>query len=121
MIATKSWEAGISCQTFYQEDIMENENYNNNGPQGIEIACLILGVVSIISWLFSIGAFIGVGCGIAGLICASKAKAAGIMSGMRTGGFVCSLIGLIGSSLVFIISCLACLGIAALGIAGAGL
>ena len=86
---------------------------------GLEIACLVLGLVSIICWFFSVGAIIGVACGIGGLVCASKAKKSGSTGGMVTAGFICSLIGVIGSAIVFI-ACVACVGcVGCLGLTGA--
>lgn len=70
----------------------------------------MLGIVSIVTWFFSMGALIGLVTGVIGLICASNAKKAGFVGGMRTAGFVCSLIGVIGSTLVFV-ACVACVGI----------
>lgn len=66
--------------------------------------------------VFEMGALIGLITGVIGLICASNAKNAGFVGGMRTAGFVCSLIGVIGSALVFV-ACVACVGV--LGTAGA--
>ncbi len=102
------------------------ENFNNgsNGQpgqpggqaNGTAIACLVLGIISIVCWFFNVGSFIGVLCGIGGLICASAAKKDGDNSGMRTAGFICSLVGVIGSAIIFL-SCVACIG--CLGAAGA--
>ncbi len=107
---------------------MEDNNFNNvpnnqyNGGdepgKGAATASLILGIVSLVCWFFGAGSLIGLGCGIAGLICASSAKNAGNNSGIRTAGFVCSLIGLIGSVIVFV-ACIACLGVIGAGAAGA--
>ncbi len=88
-----------------------------NNHNGLEVACLVLGIISIICWFFNVGAIIGVGCGIGGLICASKAKKCGIDTSLVTAGFICSLVGVIGSAVVFV-SCVACVG--CLGLAGAG-
>ena len=53
--------------------------------------------------------------GIVGLVCAGNAKKAGFMGGLRTAGFVLSLIGLIGGGIAFV-ACVACAG--AIGAAG---
>ncbi len=91
----------------------------NGKNSGLEIACLVLGIISIFCWFFQVGAIAGVACGIGGLVCASKAKKAGISSGMVTAGFICSLIGVIGSTIVFV-ACVACVGcVGCLGAAGA--
>ena len=82
---------------------MNENNYANGNEPG-------KGIVSIVTWFFSMGALIGLVTGVIGLICASNAKKAGFVGGMRTAGFVCSLIGVIGSTLVFV-ACVACVGI----------
>ena len=84
--------------------------------KGLAVAGMVLGIVSIVFWFFGAGALVGLVTGIIGLICSSSAKKAGYIGGMQTAGFVCSLIGLIGSALVFV-ACVACLG--AVGTAGA--
>ena len=99
-----------------EEEKMDGNNYvsstsNGNEPgKGAAIASLVLGIVSIAMWFFGMGALIGHITGIIGLICASSAKKAGFVGGMRTAGFVCSLIGVIGSALVFV-ACVACVGV----------
>lgn len=77
--------------------------------RGAATASLVLGIISIASWFFGIGAFVGIITGIIGLICSSNAKREGYTGGMQTGGFVCSLIGLIGGALV-LVACVACVG-----------
>ncbi len=67
---------------------------------------LVFGYSSILSVIF----------GIIGLVLAGNAKKAGYTEGMRTAGFVLSLIGLIGGALAFV-ACVACVGV--LGAAGA--
>ena len=56
------------------------------------------------SWFFGLGALLGVVLGIVGLVLADQAKRAGNIEGIRTAGFVCSLIGLIGSGIAVIIA-----------------
>ena len=51
-----------------------------------------------------VGALVGIILGIIGLVLAGQAKKAGNTEGIRTGGFVCSLIGLIGSGIAVIIA-----------------
>ncbi len=112
--------------TYYQDSVNAGPNYSetvdpvnsDNGSQpgkGAAVASLVLGIVSIVFWFFGVGAFIGLVTGIIGLICSSNAKKQGYKGGMQTAGFVCSLIGVIGSALVFV-ACVACVG--ALGTAG---
>lgn len=96
---------------------MDENNYvsasssNGNEPgKGAAIASMVLGIISIVTWFFGMGALIGLITGVIGLICASNSKKAGFVGGMRTAGFVCSLIGVIGSALVFV-ACVACVGV----------
>lgn len=96
-----------------------NSSQNQDGEQpgrGAAIAGMVLGIVSIVFWFFGAGAVVGLVTGIVGLICSANSKKLGYVGGMQTAGFVCSLIGLIGSALVFV-ACVACVG--ALGTAGA--
>lgn len=100
---------------------MDENNYVSNGTsnepgKGAAIASMVLGIISIVTWFFGMGALLGLITGVIGLVCASSAKKAGFVNGMRTAGFVCSLIGVIGSALVFV-ACVACVGV--LGTAGA--
>ena len=98
------------------------ENLNNvpaNGSQpgkGAAVASLVLGILSVVCWFFNVFAFIGVICGIVGLILASVAKKNGFVGGVRTAGLVLSIIGLVGSGIIFV-ACIACAG--AIGAAGA--
>ena len=94
-----------------------NPNTGNQGPsnggdvpgKAAATASLVLGIISIVCWFFGVGSFIGIVTGVVGLICSSNAKKAGFVGGIQTGGFVCSLIGLIGGALVFV-ACVACVG-----------
>ena len=81
-----------------------------NGPipgKGAATGSLVLGIVSVVFWFFGIGAIIGLVTGVIGLILASNAKKNGFVGGLQTAGFVLSLIGVIGSAVVFV-ACLAC-------------
>jgi hypothetical protein len=76
---------------------------------GLAIGALVCGIASIVFvFFFALG---GVIAGIVGLILASMAKKQGNNSGMRTGGLVMSIIGLIicGISIVIAIACVASL------------
>lgn len=98
-------------------NLVSNGSANGNEPgKGAAIAGMVLGIISIVTWFFGAGALIGLITGVIRLICSSNAKKAGFVGGMRTAGFVCSLIGVIGSALVFV-ACVACVGV--LGTAGA--
>ena len=82
----------------------------NNGTQegkGPAIASLVLGIVSIVFWVFAgwipfAGGLISLICGIIGIVCATVSKNAGYNGGLRTAGLVCSIIGLVGGVIVFI-------------------
>lgn len=90
---------------------------NNNIPgKGAATASLVLGIISVVLWFFGYSALISVILGIVGLILAGNAKKAGFNGGIRTAGFVLSLIGLIGGA-IFFVACVACVG--AFGAAGA--
>lgn len=71
---------------------------------GKAVASLVLGICAVVSWFFGLGALLGMVLGIIGLVLAGQAKKAGNIEGIRTAGFVCSLIGLIGSSIAVIIA-----------------
>ena len=71
---------------------------NNNIPgKGAATASLVLGIISVVLWFFGYSALVSVILGIVGLILAGNAKKAGFNGGIRTAGFVLSLIGLIGA------------------------
>ena len=83
---------------------------NNNIPgKGAATASLVLGIISVVLWFFGYSALISVILGIVGLILAGNAKKAGFNGGIRTAGFVLSLIGLIGGA-IFFVACVACVG-----------
>lgn len=93
--------------------------YQPGGQQpgnGLAIGALICGIASLVFiFFFQLGGIIA---GIVGIILATLAKKQGNTSGMRTGGLVMSIIGLIICAIIFIIS-IAC--VASLYSAGAGL
>lgn len=89
---------------------------NQNVPgKGAAIGSLVCGIVSIVFWFFGITSILSLILGIAGLILSSSAKKAGYNEGLRTAGFVLSLLGTIFGALIFV-SCIACAG--CLGAAG---
>lgn len=77
--------------------------------KGQAIASLVLGIVSVVFWFFGVGSLLSLILGIVGLVLASMAKKAGFEGGIRTAGFVLSLIGTIGGAIVFV-TCVACIG-----------
>ena len=78
---------------------------------GKAVASLILGICSIVCW------FCGLYGAIIGIVMASKAKKAGNTEGIRTGGLVCSIIGLAGSGIAFVIAFGALMTLGALAVA----
>lgn len=83
---------------------------NNIIPgKGAATASLVLGIISVVLWFFGYSALVSVILGIVGLILAGNAKKAGFNGGIRTAGFVLSLIGLIGGA-IFFVACVACVG-----------
>ena len=104
-----SYNADSSSQ--FSQASPEAQGNGSQPGKGAAVASLVLGIVSIVFWVFGIGAVVGLVTGIIGLICSSNSKKQGFSGGMQTAGFVCSLIGLIGSALIFV-ACLACVGAA---------
>ena len=89
---------------------------NNKIPgKGGATASLVMGIIAVVLWFFGYSAIVSVVLGIVGLICAGNSKKAGFNGGIRTAGFVLSLIGLIGGAVAFV-ACVACVG--ALGAIG---
>ena len=83
---------------------------NRNG-KGSAIGSLVVGIIGLVIDIF-FGVLIGpVGLilGIIGLVLASKAKKDGFEGGMRTAGFVLSLLALIFGAISFV-ACIACAG-----------
>ena len=91
------------------------ENNQNVPGKGAAVASLVLGIIAVVLWFFGYTSIVSVIVGIVGLVCAGNAKKAGFMGGLRTAGFVLSLIGLIGGGIAFV-ACVACAG--AIGAAG---
>lgn len=83
--------------------------------KGAAIGSMVCGIVSIVFWFFGVTAFLSLILGIVGLVLANNAKKAGFDGGIRTAGFVLSLLGTIFGALIFV-SCVACAG--CLGTAG---
>lgn len=97
----------------------ENERSNSSGNEpgkGAAVASMILGIIAVVLWFFGYSSIVSVVLGIIGLVLASNSKKAGYSGGLRTAGFVLSLIGLIGGAFFFI-ACVAC--VSTLGAAGA--
>lgn len=85
--------------------------------KNMAIACLVLGIAGLVFTLL-INMLLGVIMGIIGLVLAGKAKRLGFVGGMRTAGFVMSLISVIVGGILLVLSLVAV--IAAIGIVGIG-
>ena len=95
---------------------------NENGKvpgQGAATASLVCGIIAVICSFLGYTLIIALILGIVGLVQASKSKQEGFNGGLRTAGFVLSLIGLIfgAIALVPVFACVACGG--TLGVLGA--
>ena len=93
-----------------------NELNKNVPGKGAAIASMVCGIVSIVFWFFGVTAIASLILGIVGIILANTAKKEGYNDGLRTAGFVLSIIGTVFGALIFV-SCIACAGV--LGVAGA--
>lgn len=83
--------------------------------KGAAAASLVCGIIGVVLWFFGWSAIVSVILGIVGLVLASNAKKAGFNDGLRTAGFVLSLLSLIFGGIIFV-ACVACVG--TLGTAG---
>lgn len=84
----------------YQQPYPQQPYPQQQPASGLATASMILGIISIpLGLFFSIG---GIICAIIGLVLASMAKKRGNQSGVRTAGFICSIIGLILSIILLI-------------------
>ena len=107
---------------------MENSNMNgqqnpgqgnapvqNTAGHGKAVASLVLGIIGVVFWFLNTASFVAIILGIIGIVLAASAKKDGNTEGIRTAGFVLSLIALIGGAIVFL-ACVACVGgLAAIG------
>ncbi len=95
----------------------DNDDRGGQVPgQNDAVVSLVLGILSVVLWFFGYSSFLSIVLGVLGLVYASKSKRLGFNGGIRTAGFVLSLIGVTGGAIVFI-ACVACVGvISALGV-----
>ena len=85
----------MSMETEYKSPTYDSGgNDNPQGGKGKAIAALVLGIVAIVLPI----PFLDLICGVAGLILASMAKQEGYTEGLRTAGFVLSIIGTVFSA-----------------------
>lgn len=120
-----NFSSGQGNYEFHAPENDYNGGYNGGAPSGQEpghgqaVASLVLGIIGVVCWFFGGTAILSVILGLIGIICASSAKKAGNSSGIRTAGFVLSIISLIVGALVFV-ACVACVGLFSAGVAEAG-
>lgn len=86
-----------------------NDHGAQQPGQNDAVVSLVLGILSVVLWFFGYSSILSVVLGVVGLVYASKSKQRGFDGGLRTAGFVLSLIGVIGGAFVFI-ACIACVG-----------
>ena len=91
---------------------------DNKTSSGKAVASLVLGILSLVCAFFGYSTIIGLIMGIIGVALGAKARKES-QTGLATGGFVCSILGLVfcGIGLVCAIACVGALGAA--GAAGA--
>ncbi len=78
--------------------------------QGAATGSLVCGIIAVVLAFFGYGAIVSLILGIVGLVMASKAKKEGFSGGLRTAGFVLSIIGLVFGA-IGLIGCVACAGV----------
>lgn len=81
----------------------ENTEITKIPGKSAGIASLVLGILSIVGLFTGVGSILSLVFGIVGLCLASRARKLGFETGVRTAGFVTSLIGLIISALIVLI------------------
>ena len=90
-------------------------NYNNGGTNPPEpgksdaVASMVLGIIGVVCFIFGYTAIISLILGVIGMIFASNSKKKGYVGGIRTAGYVLSIISIIGGCLIFV-ACVACVG-----------
>lgn len=69
------------------------------------VATFVLGIIAAVFAFFGWGAFIGLACGIVGIVLAKKTKEEGNTEGILQAGFICSIVGTVisGVSVLIII------------------
>ncbi len=89
---------------------MDNQNAPVEQKNTAAVVALVLGIVSLVGSLIIpfIGGYVGVICGIIGIVEASKGRKIEFKKGMATAGLVCSIIGICLGGLGVICSICAC-------------
>ena len=77
--------------------------------QGAAVGSLVCGILAAVLGIFLFGGVVSLILAAVGLVLASKAKKEGFSGGLRTAGFVLSVIGLVVGA-VGLIACVACSG-----------
>ncbi|MGN0361534.1 MAG: zinc-ribbon domain-containing protein [Bilifractor sp.] len=72
------------------------------GGHGQALGSFICGIIGVVMWFFGYSCFVSVILGIVGIVLAGNAKKSGNTEGMRTAGFVLSIIALIGGVIIAI-------------------
>jgi len=112
--------AAVTGETLGSSNTVGGAGYRaaNNTSNGGAVASLVLGILSLICAFFGYSAIVGLIFGIIGVALGAKARKVS-QTGLATGGFVCSLIGLIFCA-IGLVCALVCVGtLGALGAAGA--
>lgn len=77
---------------------------------GKAVASMVLGIIGVVFWFFGYSSILSIILGVIGIVLSSSAKKEGNNEGIRTAGFVLSLIALIGGAIAFL-ACAACVGV----------
>lgn len=79
-------------------------NASSSGEEGhgLAIGSLVCGIIGVVCWFFGAGSFLSIILGIVGLVLAGNSKKNGNSEGVRTTGFILSLIALIVGVIVFL-------------------
>ena len=89
-------QSAVTGEKLDSADTVGGAGYRDTGKtsNGLAIASLVLGILSLVCAFFGYSAILGLIFGIIGVVLGTKARKVA-QTGLATGGFVCSLIGLI--------------------------
>lgn len=85
----------------YQPAAYKSSSSGEEG-HGLAIGSLVCGIIGVVCWFFGAGSFLSIILGIVGLVLAGNSKKSGNSEGVRTAGFILSLIALIVGIIVFL-------------------